>query len=62
VHSLARNEDKTNYRNATGNYVLLNLPPGPYTLKVSKGGFTTAEVAEFSLEVRVREGGASPLW
>lgn len=51
VHSLARNEDKTTYTNATGNYVLLNIPPGPYTLKVSKEGFTIAEVAEFSLSV-----------
>jgi outer membrane receptor protein involved in Fe transport len=37
--------------NETGRYVILNIAPGNYTLRVSKEGFTTAQQAPFTLLV-----------
>jgi hypothetical protein len=37
--------------NSAGAYVFLNVPPGTYTLEMSKEGFSSEKVAPFSLEV-----------
>jgi hypothetical protein len=37
--------------NAVGDYAILNIPPGTYTLLVSKQGFAPAEQAKFTLFV-----------
>lgn len=37
--------------NDTGDYVILDIPPGTYTLKASKAGFQTVTQAPFTLEV-----------
>lgn len=37
--------------NAAGDYVLLDIPPGDYTLQVSKGGFATVMQSKFTLYV-----------
>ena len=37
--------------NEAGNYVFLNLPPGPYTLQASKEGFRTSIIEPFVLAV-----------
>ncbi len=42
---------KTATTNETGDYVLLDINPGKYTLEASKEGFTTATQAEFTLYV-----------
>ena len=50
-----RNLDTTVERraqsNSAGNYVFVNVPPGRYTLEISKPGFRTSRVAELTLEV-----------
>jgi outer membrane receptor protein involved in Fe transport len=47
----ATNVSQTAVTNATGDYVILNIPPGQYTLKASKEGFETVTQAEFALDV-----------
>lgn len=42
---------QTAQTNSVGRYVLLNIPPGNYTLEVSKTGFVTARMAPFTLAV-----------
>jgi outer membrane receptor protein involved in Fe transport len=45
------NVTQTAVTNATGDYVMLNVLPGRYTLKASKEGFQTVTQAEFTLDV-----------
>jgi len=47
----ATNVTQTAVTNATGDYVMLNVLPGRYTLKAAKEGFETVTQAEFSLDV-----------
>src|SRR5579863_1283336 len=47
----ATNVVSTATTNASGDYVILNILPGQYTLKASKDGFETVTQAEFSLDV-----------
>src|SRR5439155_9241263 len=42
---------QTAVTNGTGDYVVLNILPGRYTLKASKEGFQTVTEPEFTLEV-----------
>jgi hypothetical protein len=54
LHDMDRNVDKTAQTNEAGYYVLLDLTPGQYTLRVSKEGFTTAQQTPFTLVVNQR--------
>jgi hypothetical protein len=47
----ATNETKATTTNATGEYILPNVPPGTYTLKISKGGFATVTFANIKVDV-----------
>jgi outer membrane receptor protein involved in Fe transport len=47
----ATNVVQTAVTNATGDYVILNILPGQYTLKASKEGFEAVTQAEFTLDV-----------
>jgi hypothetical protein len=47
----ATNVVQTAVSNATGDYVILNILPGQYTLKASKEGFEAVTQAEFALDV-----------
>jgi sarcosine oxidase gamma subunit len=47
----ATNETKATTTNATGEYTLPNVPPGTYTLKISKGGFATVTFANIKVDV-----------
>jgi len=47
----ATNVTQTATTNATGDYVILNVLPGRYTLKASKEGFEAVTQADFTLEV-----------
>src|SRR5258708_21089826 len=49
--NVATNVAQSTITNDTGNYVLVNIIPGRYTLSVSKEGFRTANQPEFDLAV-----------
>src|SRR2546421_2812668 len=49
--NIATNVTQATTTNNIGNYVLVNIIPGRYTLKVSKEGFATATEPEFDLAV-----------
>lgn len=51
LKNVATNVERSTVTNETGNYVLVDIPPGRYTLKVTKEGFTTATQREFELSV-----------
>ena len=55
------NLDDNNTRGATtnnsGQYQLLNLPPGRYSISVVKPGFTNAKVDQVTLEARQEQIG-----
>src|SRR6266576_4174257 len=51
LRNVATNVVKSTTTNDTGNYALVNIVPGRYTLRVSKEGFTTATEPEFDLAV-----------
>lgn len=51
LHNVETNVDRTVTTNDVGVYVLPDIPPGNYTLKVSKEGFTAAEQANITLVV-----------
>jgi Carboxypeptidase regulatory-like domain len=42
---------QTTKSNESGHYVILDIPPGRYALRVSKPGFVTAKQAAFTLQV-----------
>ena len=43
--------ERTTASNTAGNFYVLNIPPGKYTLTASKTGFATSELAPFDLVV-----------
>jgi hypothetical protein len=47
----ATNETKTTTTAAAGEYTLANVPPGTYTLKISKTGFATTTFANIKVDV-----------
>src|SRR5271155_77340 len=47
----ATNESKTATTAAAGEYAFANVPPGPYTLKISKAGFATTTFANIKVDV-----------
>ncbi|MGC0774486.1 MAG: carboxypeptidase-like regulatory domain-containing protein, partial [Candidatus Acidiferrum sp.] len=47
----ATNETKTTTTGASGDYVFPNVPPGTYTLKISKAGFATTTFANIKVDV-----------
>src|ERR1700704_4808750 len=51
LHSTGTGVDRTTQSNSAGAYVFLNVPPGAYTLEMSKEGFSTEKIAQFALEV-----------
>jgi len=51
LKNVATNVDRTTTSNSAGNYVLVNINPGLYTLTVHKDGFSTATQSEFELQV-----------
>ena len=51
LKNLATNVERSTTTNTAGNYVLVNINPGRYTITVHKDGFTTATQPEFELQV-----------
>ena len=51
LRSLETGITHTTQTNSAGNYVLLSIPPGHYTLEVAKEGFKTAQQEAVTLEV-----------
>ena len=51
LRNTATNVQQTTVTNDAGNYVLVNIPPGRYTLKISKQGFAAATQPGFELAV-----------
>src|SRR5437588_5576535 len=47
----ATNRSQIEKTNDTGLYILVNVPPGIYTVTVARTGFRTAQVAELKVEV-----------
>jgi len=43
--------ERNTVTNAAGTFVFLNVPPGTYTLEMSKAGFNVEKIAPFTLEV-----------
>ncbi|HEV2233342.1 MAG TPA: carboxypeptidase-like regulatory domain-containing protein [Terriglobia bacterium] len=51
LKNVATNVERSTVTNDSGNYVLVDIPPGRYTLRVAKEGFTSASQSEFELYV-----------
>ncbi|MEW5979637.1 MAG: carboxypeptidase regulatory-like domain-containing protein [Acidobacteriota bacterium] len=51
VHDVERNLDKSTLTNERGYYVLLDLTPGKYTMRVTKEGFSSVAQTQFTLVV-----------
>ena len=51
LHDVERNVDKVTMTNDTGYYVLLDLTPGKYTMRVSREGFASVEQTQVTLLV-----------
>ena len=51
LKNVATNVERTTTTNNAGQYVLVNVNPGRYTLTVHKDGFSTVSQPEFALEV-----------
>ena len=51
LKNVETNVERSTVTNETGNYVLVDISPGRYTLKVTKEGFTSATQREFDLNV-----------
>ena len=51
LRNVATGISSTTSTNNSGDYVIANIPPGRYTLRVSKAGFQTAQQNEFDLQV-----------
>jgi hypothetical protein len=47
LHNTATGVDRITQSNSAGVYVFLNVPPGAYTLEMSKDGFSTEKIAPF---------------
>src|SRR5438477_7186812 len=51
LKNVATNGERTTNTNSAGQYVLVNISPGRYTLTVHKDGFSTVAHPEFTLQV-----------
>jgi hypothetical protein len=51
LRNRATGVEQTTLSNNSGEYVFVNIPPGPYDLRVSKQGFQSARQEDFSLSV-----------
>ena len=51
LHNMATGVDRSGITNETGSYVMLYIPPGDYTLLVSKTGFASVTQSRFTLVV-----------
>ncbi|MGH9771112.1 MAG: carboxypeptidase-like regulatory domain-containing protein [Candidatus Acidiferrales bacterium] len=51
LHNVATGVDHATVTNSDGNYVLLNIPPGRYSLKASKSGFAASTRLNITLTV-----------
>ena len=51
LHNNATNIDTNSSTNGTGEYAIVNIAPGAYTLRVSKTGFQSAQQNDVSLSV-----------
>ena len=49
--NVATNVTRSTVSNSTGNYVFVDVLPGPYTMKAVKEGFTTIEQPQFTMQV-----------
>src|SRR5262249_42022855 len=47
----ATNESRSTETNSSGQYVLANVTPGPYSLKFSKSGFTSGTISNLRVDV-----------
>ena len=51
LHNVSTNVDTTSSTNGTGEYAIVNIVPGAYTLRVSKTGFQTVQQSNLALSV-----------
>src|SRR5215472_5101884 len=51
LHNNATNVETNTASNGTGDYAIVNIPPGTYSLRVSKPGFQSAQQSEVVLSV-----------
>src|SRR6185312_6800390 len=51
LRNVQTNVERRAETNQTGKYVMLNVPPGEYTLEASKSGFGTKRLQPFTLQV-----------
>src|SRR4051812_33376600 len=51
LHNNATNIDTNSLTNGTGEYAIVNIPPGAYTLRVTKSGFQSALQNDVALSV-----------
>ena len=51
LHNVDTNVDRQTVSNGTGEYVFLQVPPGNYVLHVTKAGFQTSNIHQFTLTV-----------
>jgi hypothetical protein len=51
LHNVSTGVDRVSITNASGRYVLIDIPPGTYTMLVNATGFSTASQPEFTLYV-----------
>src|SRR5580698_6274594 len=54
LHSLETSVDHTSVSNGSGEYVILNIAPGRYTIQADAKGFNPQKTAEFILAVDQR--------
>ena len=51
LHNVSTNVDTASSTNGTGEYAIVNIVPGAYTLRVSKTGFQTVQQSNLALSV-----------
>jgi hypothetical protein len=51
LRNVGTSVERNSTSNNAGNYLFLNVSPGPYTLETSVAGFKSAHIAEFTLAV-----------